>query len=55
MLLQNILLSNDFLLHVLAVLGYLLKLKRSLGLVFGARFQHTFSIKMLYQLTKLQY
>ena len=31
----------------MAVLGYLAKLKRDLGLAFGAHFQHDFSIKML--------
>ena len=30
----------------MAVLGYLAKLKRDLGLAFGAHFQHDFSIKM---------
>ena len=30
----------------MAVLGYLLKLKRNLGLDFGAHFLHEFSIKM---------
>ena len=30
----------------MAVLGYLLKLKRNLGLAFGAYFQYDFSIKM---------
>ena len=30
----------------MAVLGYLAKLKRDLGLTFGAYFQHDFSIKM---------
>ena len=34
-------------LHVMAVLGYLPKLKRGLGLAFGALFWHNFSIKML--------
>ena len=29
----------------MAVLGYLAKLKRDLGLAFGAHFQHDFSIK----------
>ena len=32
--------------HVMAVLGYLAKLKRGLGLVFGAHFLHGFSVKM---------
>ena len=32
----------------MAVLGYLAKLKRDLGLVFGAHFQHDFSIKMFF-------
>ena len=30
----------------MAVLGYLVKLKKDLGLVFGAHFQHDFSVKM---------
>ena len=30
----------------MAVLGYIAKLKRSLGLAFGAHFLHDFSIKM---------
>ena len=30
----------------MAVFGYLAKLKRDLGLAFGAHFQHDFSIKM---------
>ena len=30
----------------MAVLGYLAKIKRDLGLTFGAYFQHDFSIKM---------
>ena len=30
----------------MAVLGYLAKLKRDLGLAFGAHFQHDFSIKI---------
>ena len=30
----------------MAVLDYLAKLKRDLGLAFGAHFQHDFSIKM---------
>ena len=30
----------------MAALGYLAKLKRGLGLAFGAHFQHDFSIKM---------
>ena len=30
----------------MAVLGYLAKLKRGLGLAFGAQFLHDFSIKM---------
>ena len=30
----------------MAVLGYLAKLKRDLGLAFGANFLHDFSIKM---------
>ena len=32
----------------MAVLGYLAKLKRGLGLAFGAHFQHDFSMKMLF-------
>ena len=32
--------------HAIAVLGYLPKLKRGLGLAFGAHFLHDFSIKM---------
>ena len=43
----------------MAVLGYLAKLKRGLGLAFGAHFLHNFSIKnvlylILYQWTKFQ-
>ena len=43
----------------MAVLGYLPKLNRGLGLVFGAHLLHNFSIKMflfliLYQWTKFQ-
>ena len=42
----------------MAVLGYLAKLKRCLGLAFGAHFLHDFSIKcsilILYQCTKFQ-
>ena len=34
------------LLHEMAVLSYLLKLKKDLALDFGAHFQHNFSIKM---------
>ena len=34
------------LLHVMAVLGYLPKLKRGLGLAFGQNCLHDFSIKM---------
>ena len=34
------------LLHAMAVLGYLAKLKRGLGLAFGAHFLHDFSIKI---------
>ena len=30
----------------MAVLGYIAKLRRGLGLAFGARFLHDFSIKM---------
>ena len=49
---QNILLA-------MAVLGYLAKLKRGLGLTFSAHFLHDFSIKnvpylILYQWTKFQ-
>ena len=32
--------------HAMSVLGYLAKLKRDLGLTFGAHFLHDFSIKM---------
>ena len=32
--------------HALAILGYLRKLKRGMGLDFTAGFLHTFSIKM---------
>ena len=32
----------------MAVLGYLPKLQRGLGLAFAAHFQHDFSIKMLF-------
>ena len=40
----------------MAVLGYLAKLERGLGLAFGARFQHDFSIIMFsIQWTKFQY
>ena len=35
-------------LHAIAVLGYLLKLSRGLGLAFTARFLHGFSIKMFF-------
>ena len=35
-----------FFLSAVAVLGNLAKLKRDLGLAFGARFLHDFSIKM---------
>ena len=43
----------------MAVLGYLKKLKRGLGLAFGAHFQHDFSIKNVpylirYKWTKFQ-
>ena len=46
-------------LHVMAVLGYLPKLKRGLRLAFGAYFLHCFfhtnaPFLILYQLTKLQ-
>ena len=30
----------------MAILGYLAKLKRDMGLAFGAHFQHDFSIKI---------
>ena len=33
--------------HAIAILGYLPKLRRGLGLAFGAHFLHEFSIKML--------
>ena len=33
-------------LHAMAVLGYLVKLKRGLGLAFGANFLRDFSIKV---------
>ena len=44
----------------MAVLGYLVKLKRSLGLAFGAHFLYGFSIKnvpclIIYQLTKFEF
>ena len=43
-------------LHTMDVLGYLAKLERGLGLAFGARFQHDFSIIMFsIQWTKFQY
>ena len=32
----------------MAVLGYLPKLKRGLGLAFGAHFVHDFAIKMVF-------
>ena len=35
-----------FILHVMAILGYLPKLKRGLGLAFGAFFLHGFPIKI---------
>ena len=38
-------LKKNFL-YEIAVLGYLEKLKRGLGLAFGAHFLHDFSIKM---------
>ena len=45
-------------LHAMAVLGYLSKLKRGLGLALGAHFLHDFSTKcsllILYQWTKFQ-
>ena len=34
--------------HALAILGFLPKLKRDLGLAFGAHFLHTFSIKIFH-------
>ena len=34
--------------HPMAILGYLTKLKGSLGLAFDAHFLHGFSIKMLF-------
>ena len=37
---------EKILLHAMTVLGYLAKLKRGLGLAFGAHFLHDFSIKM---------
>ena len=46
MLFQNILFILNNLLHAMAVLGYLPKLKMALGLLFSAYFKHTFSIKM---------
>ena len=44
----------------MSVLGYLVKLKKGLGLALGAHFLHGFfhknvSYLILYQLTKLQY
>ena len=39
--------QNNFL-HAKFVLGYLPKLKRGLGLAFGANFLHDFSIKMFF-------
>ena len=38
----------------MAVLGYLPKLKRGLGLAFGEHFLHDFSIKAFLQWTKFQ-
>ena len=35
-------------LHAMAVLGYLPKRKRDLGLAFGAHFLHDFPIKMFF-------
>ena len=37
--------TQKSLLHAFTVLGYLQKLKRGLGLAFGAYFLHNFSIK----------
>ena len=45
MLFDNPLFLKTFL-HAMAVLGYLSKLKRSLGLGFGAHFLHDIFIKM---------
>ena len=42
---KYLILKKNFL-HAMAVLGYLAKLKRGLGLAFGAHFLHDFSIKM---------
>ena len=42
---MNTLFLKDFL-RAMAVLGYLAKLKRGLGLAFGEHFLHEFSIKM---------
>ena len=39
--------QNNFL-HAMAVLGYLPKLKRGLGLVFGAHSRHDSSVKMFF-------
>ena len=44
-LFQNTLFLKEFL-ACNAVLGYLTKLKKGLGLAFGAHFLHDFSIKM---------
>ena len=46
-LFQDILFSKEFLAYN-ALLGYLPKLKRGLGLAFGACFLHDFSIKMFF-------
>ena len=43
---KHIILKNF--LHPMAVLGYSAKLKRGLGLAFGAHFLHGFSMKILY-------
>ena len=44
-LLKYLLFKKDFL-HAMVVLGYFPKLKRNLGLAFGAHFLHDFPIKM---------
>ena len=46
MLFQNILFLRSFLVCALAVLGYLAKLKRGLGLAFGAYLLNDFSTKV---------
>ena len=45
-LFQNILFSKNIL-HAMAVLGYLPKLKKGMGLPFGANFLYDFSIKIV--------